>query len=86
MQQQQQQNGVCVCVCVGGGDDLPNENEMGWTFKVEIMQRTKFVAVGEACMAIFWPTPGFKGRTFVSSVFKMGALICASTRSKYING
>ena len=23
--------------------------------------------MGEACVAIFWPTPGFKGRKFVSS-------------------
>ena len=26
----------------------------------------KLLAVGEACMAIFWPTPGFMGRTFDS--------------------
>ena len=27
------------------------------------------LAVGKACMARFWPTPGFKGRAFVSSGF-----------------
>ena len=31
------------------------------TGKVEIRRRKKFLAVGEACMAIFWPTPGSKG-------------------------
>ena len=31
-----------------------------WTGKIEI-RRKKFLAVGEACMAIFWPTPGSKG-------------------------
>ena len=26
--------------------------------------RKKFLAVSVACMAIYWPTPGFKVRTF----------------------
>ena len=30
--------------------------------KVEI--RKKFMAVSTACMAIYWPSPGFRGRTF----------------------
>lgn len=29
----------------------------------------KFLTVGKACVVIFWPTPGFKGRTFVSCEF-----------------
>ena len=41
------------------------EEEVEWTRNVEI--RNKFPAVGEACMATFWPTPGFKGKTFDSS-------------------
>ena len=28
------------------------------------LARKKSLAVGEACMAIYWPTPGFKRRTF----------------------
>ena len=40
-----------------------------WMRKVEIRIRKEFLAVGEACVAIVWPTLGFKGRTFVSSGF-----------------
>ena len=29
----------------------------------------KFLVAGEACLAIFWPTPGFMGRTFHSYGF-----------------
>ena len=29
------------------------------------LAREKFVAVGIACMALYWPTPGFQRRTFV---------------------
>ena len=32
--------------------------------------RKNSLAVGEACMATFWPTPGFKGRTFWLWVLK----------------
>jgi len=37
----------------------------------QISDRTMetFLAVGEACIAILWPTPGFKGRKFHSSGF-----------------
>ena len=28
------------------------------------LARKKSLAVSVACMAIYWPTPGFKGRTF----------------------
>ena len=38
------------------------------TLKAEI-RKAKFLAVGEACMAIFWPAPDFKERSFDSSVF-----------------
>ena len=43
--------------------------EIEWTAKVEIGTRKKFLAVGEACEAIFRPIPDFNGRTFVSSRF-----------------
>ena len=36
------------------------KHEGQWTRKVEIRTRKKFLVVGEACMAIFRPTPGFK--------------------------
>ena len=36
--------------------------------------------MGDSCVAIFWPTPGFKGRTFVSSGFSVEeTLISVST-------
>ena len=38
------------------------KNAGEWTERVEI--RKKFLAVGAACIAIYWPTTGFKGRTF----------------------
>ena len=38
---------------------------------IKIRRRTKFVAVGEAYMAIFRPTPGVKGRTVVTSGFSI---------------
>ena len=54
------------------------KNAGKWTGRVEISKeewvsllvlqaqsaRKKFLAVSVACMAIYWPTPGFKGRTF----------------------
>ena len=38
-----------------------------WTGKVVFRPRKKFLVVDKACLAIDWPTPGFKGTTFVSS-------------------
>ena len=38
------------------------KNAGEWTGRVEI--RKKSLAVSVACLAIYWPTPGFKGRTF----------------------
>ena len=38
------------------------KNAGEWTGRVEI--RKKFLAVSIAYMAVYWPTPGFKGRTF----------------------
>ena len=38
------------------------KNAGEWTRRVEI--RKKSLAVCIACMALYWPTPGFKGRTF----------------------
>ena len=35
-----------------------------WTVKAEIRTRKKFLVVGEACMAIFWSTPGFTRENF----------------------
>ena len=34
-----------------------------WTARIEI-SKEKIPAVIVACMALYWPTPGFKGRTF----------------------
>ena len=42
-------------------------NDGEWAGKVQIRTRKKFLALSEACVSIFCPTPGFKGRTFVSS-------------------
>ena len=64
-----------------GEDSEKKEGE--WTCKVEIRTRKRFLAVGEACMAIFWPALGFKGRTFVSSGFSIeGTWISASAVSQ----
>ena len=58
------------------------KNEGEWTGKFKTGTRKKFLAVGEACLAIFWPTPGFKGRTSVSSGFSTeGTFIFASAVS-----
>ena len=59
------------------GDDLEKKKkkkerereEIECTGKVEIGTRKKFLAVGEACEAIFRPIPDFNGRMFVSSLF-----------------
>ena len=52
------------------------EKKCKWTKKAEITTRKKFLAVGEAHVAIFWPPAGFKGRTFVRLGFsKEGILI-----------
>ena len=49
-------------------DDL-ERNESEQTCKVENGQGKQFLAAGEAYVAIFLSTPGFKGRMFVSSGF-----------------
>ena len=38
------------------------KNAGEWTGRVEIRKKSQAVSV--ACMAIYWPTPGIKGRTF----------------------
>ena len=50
------------------------KNESEWTWIFEIRTRKKFLAVGEACVAIFWHTPGFKRGNikFISSGFSDG--------------
>ena len=35
--------------------------------------------MGDSCVAIFWPTPGFKGRTFVSSGFSVEETLISSS-------
>ena len=37
--------------------------------KVEIKTRKKFQLVTKASVVIFWPMPGFRRRTFISSGF-----------------
>ena len=44
--------------------EVSEKNEGEWTRNVQISSRKKSLAVGEACVAIFWPVPGFKGTTF----------------------
>ena len=46
------------------------KNAGKWTGRVEISKK-KSLAVSVACMAIYLPTPGFKGRMFKNS-HKMG--------------
>ena len=61
-------------------ENLEKKKKGERTRKVESRTQKKFLAVGEACVATFWPTPGFKGRTFVSLGFSTeGTLISAST-------
>ena len=56
------------------------KNEGEWTGKVENRTNKKFLAVGEACMGIFWPTPAFTEKILVSSGFSRDrTLISAST-------
>ena len=43
---------------------MEEKNAVEWIGKVDISLRKKPLAVGEACMVIFSPTVGFKGRTF----------------------
>ena len=53
-------------------------NDGEWAGKVQIRTSRTFLAAWAAYMAIFWPTQGFKGRTFHSSGFSTeGTLICA---------
>ena len=49
------------------------KNACEWTGRVEI--RKKFLAVSVACMAMYWPTPGFKGRTFKLYGVSVGHII-----------
>ena len=44
--------------------EVLGKNAGGWTGRTEVSSRKKSPAVGEACTAIFRPTPGIKGRTF----------------------
>ena len=50
---------------------LKKVKQFGKTWWMDWEDRTieTFLAVGEACIAILWPTPGFKGRLFYSSGF-----------------
>ena len=50
------------------GED-PNKMKVNNPGKVKTGTMEKFLTVGEVCVATFWPTPGFKCRTFVSSGF-----------------
>ena len=40
------------------------------------VKKKKIMAVGEARVAIFWPTPDFEGRTFDSSGFSKEGILC----------
>ena len=39
----------------------------------------KFMAVGEACVAIFWPIPALNGRTSVSSGFSTEVILTSAS-------
>ena len=43
----------------------------GPEMSIKIRTGKKSSAMGEACVALFSPTPGFNGRTFVSSGFSI---------------
>ena len=60
------QEPVLVTANAGKNRERFWKNAGEWTGRVEI--RKKFLAVSVACMAIYWPTPGFTGRTFKLSV------------------
>ena len=51
------------------GEDLEKNDDGDYSGKVDITTKNTSLAVCEACGAIFWPTPGCEGRTFVSSGF-----------------
>ena len=57
---------------------VENESVGEWTSKVEIRTSKKFQAAGEACVAVFWPTPGLKGKLSRLYVLNRGTLISAS--------
>ena len=50
------------------------ECEGEWTVMVEIRTWKKILAVGKACVAIFWPTSGFKGKKRLLWVLKRADL------------
>ena len=54
--------GVSHSQCRKKSGEVWGENVGEWTGRVEIGK--KFLAVSVACIAIYWPTPGFKGRMF----------------------
>ena len=55
--------------------------------KVEIRTKKIFLAVGIAYVAVFWPAPACKGRTFVSSaLWTEGTLISADMQYRTAGG
>ena len=55
---------MCVCVCMEGWQ------EWSWiNWQTERAEMTELLAVGETCKAWFWPTAGFRQKTFDSSGF-----------------
>ena len=54
------------------------KNEDECTGKVELSTKKKILAVGEACVVIFWPTPGFKRRTSVISGFSTEVILISA--------
>ena len=64
--------------CSGKGFGKKRKKDFEWNEKAEI-RKAWFLAVGEACRAIFWPAPGFRERTFDSFGFSAkGTLTSAS--------
>ena len=54
------------------------EKKYRWMDQKGRNKEEKSLTVSVACMAIFWPTPGFKGKTFKLSVLTRWDLISAS--------
>ena len=53
------------------------KNQVQWTEKIQIIM-VQFLAAGEACKPILWPTPDLKDRTFYSCRFSVETSISVS--------
>ena len=56
------------------GEILEKKNAGKWTKRVEV--RKKSLAVSVAYMSVYWPTSGFKRRTFKLCVLRVRSCVC----------